>query len=62
MGDAPFSTKSRKMSNDVKKYQKEEVVMSVVNPGDRLFHYDPNTKKITGCTVEAIIDKNIIVV
>lgn len=35
--------------------------MSVINPGDRLFHYDPNTKKITGCTVEAIIDKNIIV-
>jgi hypothetical protein len=24
--------------------------MSVINPGDRLFHYDPNTKKITGMT------------
>ena len=36
--------------------------MSVINPGDRLFHYNPNSKKITGCTVEAIIDKNIIIV
>lgn len=36
--------------------------MSIINPGDRLFHYNPNTKKITGCTVEAIVDKDIIIV
>lgn len=35
--------------------------MRDINSGDRLFHYNPNTKKITGCTVEVVVDKNIII-
>jgi hypothetical protein len=55
-------TKVRILSNGVKKYQKEEAMMSIINPGDRLFHFNPNTKKITGCTAQEIVGKNIIIV
>ena len=35
--------------------------MSIINPGDRLIHYIPNSKRITGCTVEITDSENIIV-
>ena len=35
--------------------------MSDINIGDRLFHYNPNSKKITGCTVVTVDDKYIVI-
>ena len=35
--------------------------MSDINIGDRLFHYNSNSKKITGCTVVTVDDKYIVI-
>lgn len=42
--------------------RKEDVVVCHINSGDRLIHYSSNSKKITGCTVEKIVDNSIVIV